>query len=72
MADDSDADIVEVVVGKDRDVALIVGQSVAQIAARLGVERIPSALGRIADRVLIAGDETSRRTPACARTWRWP
>jgi hypothetical protein len=44
MADDSDADIVKVVVGKDRDVALIVGQSVAQIAARLGVERFPSGL----------------------------
>ena len=57
MPDDPDTDVVKIIVGKDRDIPLIVSQSVTQITAGLAVERFPAALRRIADRILVARDE---------------
>jgi hypothetical protein len=57
MPNDANANVMKIVVGKNRNVPLLIGQSVAQIAARLCVEQFPTALGRIAYSILVSGYE---------------
>src|SRR5271157_4856522 len=61
MPNDSDTDVMKIVVGKDRDIPLIVRQSVAQVAAGLCVERFPATLSRVANGVFVSRDEMIER-----------
>ena len=61
MPDDADADVVKVVIDEVGDVALLLGQRVALIAAGLRVEKLPAASGRVIDGVLVTGDEVIER-----------
>src|SRR5262249_59648940 len=58
---DADADVVKIIVHEERRIPMIVRQSVAAIAAGLGVEQFPAALGRFADGVRFSGDEMVKR-----------
>src|SRR5262249_11807140 len=55
MPDDTDADIVKVVVGKIRDISLLFSQCVALVAAATCVKKLPTALGGVIDGVPAAG-----------------
>ena len=57
MPEDSDANIVKIVISEDGYIPLLVRQSMAEITAGLGIEQFPTAFGRVADRVCIASDE---------------
>jgi hypothetical protein len=43
MAENSDADVMKIVISEDSDIPLFVRQSMAQVAAGLGVEQFPAA-----------------------------
>jgi hypothetical protein len=58
MSEDSDADVMKVIVGKRRYIALVVRQGMAEVAAGLGIEQFPAAFGRVADSIGVPGDET--------------
>ena len=45
MADNSDANIMKIVISEDCDIPLFVCQSMAQVAAGLGIEQFPAAFG---------------------------
>src|SRR5262249_57020056 len=57
VPDDTDADIVKVVVGKIRDISLLFSQCVALVAAATCVKKLPTALGGVIDGVPVAGDK---------------
>ena len=57
MSEDTDANVVKVVIHEEGWVPLIVRQSVAEVATGLGVEQFPTAFGRVADGVCVSGDE---------------
>src|SRR5262249_54280347 len=57
VADDTDADVMKVVVHEERDIPLVLRQRVTLVAAAAGVEELPAALGRVIDGVPVAGDE---------------
>src|SRR5262249_34273487 len=57
MPQDSDANVMKIVIDEERRVRLIVGQSMAEEATGLGVEQLPPAFGRVADGVGVSADE---------------
>src|SRR5262249_4694949 len=57
MPENSDANVVKIVIHEERCIPLIVGQSMAEVATGLGVEQFPPAFGRVADGVGVSGDE---------------
>jgi hypothetical protein len=57
MPEDSNPDIVKIVIGEDGDIPMIVRQRMAEIATRLGIEQFPTALGRVADGIGVSSDE---------------
>ena len=61
MPDDFDADVMKIIISEDGDILLFLRQSVAQIAAGLGVEQFPATLGLVADGVVVSGDEMIKR-----------
>jgi hypothetical protein len=61
VSDDADADVMKVIVRKERGVPLVFRQRMAFVAAGTGVEELPAALGRIIDSVFVAGDEAIKR-----------
>src|SRR5882724_875899 len=61
MADDEDADVVEVVVLEVGQIGRLVGKRVALVAAGPIVEERPPALGGVVDRSLVAGEEAVER-----------
>jgi len=61
MPEDSDADVMELVIGEDGYISLIFRQSVAQVAPGLGVEQLPTTFGRIVDGVWVSRDEIVER-----------
>src|SRR4051794_33960803 len=61
MADDSDADVVEVVVVEVGQIWQRTADRVTKIAARLPVEECPPTLGGVIDRILVAVDEAVER-----------
>src|ERR1700730_2038207 len=61
MADDEDADVVEVVVLEVGQIGRLVGERVALVAARPIVEEHPPTLGGVVDRSSVAGEEAVER-----------
>ena len=61
VSDDSDADVVKVVIDKVRDVPRRFRQRMAFIATTAGVKDLPAALGRFIDRVGVTGNEVIKR-----------
>src|SRR6516165_9620269 len=57
MPDDSDANVVKIIIGEDGHIPLLIRQSMAEIAAGLAVEQFPTAFGRVADRAGVSRDE---------------
>src|SRR6476659_3172535 len=57
MPEDSDANIVKIVIGEDRYIPPFVRQSMAEVAAGLAIEEFPTPFGRVADSVCVSGDE---------------
>ena len=61
MSDDADPDVMKVVIDKVRDVPRGFRQRMTFVAARLVVEELPAALGRVVNRVLLTSDEVIER-----------
>jgi hypothetical protein len=61
VSNDANADVVKIIVGNGRDISLLFGQSVAFIAASLGIEQLPAAFCSIVDRIVIARNEVIER-----------
>src|SRR5260370_13998524 len=57
VSDNTDADVMKIVVSEDRDVPLGIRQRMTFIAAGLSVEECPTGLGGVVNGVLVAGDE---------------
>jgi len=57
MSEDPDADVVKVIIGKRRYIALVVRQGVAEVAAGLAIKEFPTPFGRVADSVCVSSDE---------------
>jgi hypothetical protein len=51
----------KIIVSEDGHITLIVRQSMAKIAAALGIEQFPTAFGRVADSVCVSSDEMGKR-----------
>ena len=58
MPEDSDANVMKIVVDKEGCIPLILGQSMAEVATGLGIEQFPTAFGRVPDGVCISRDES--------------
>ena|SRR6516162_971390 len=69
MAEDSDADVVKIVIHQEGRIRLIVRQSMAEVATGLGVEQFPTALGRVADGVGVSSYEIYPGSFAQATYW---
>src|SRR6266478_6218840 len=61
MPEDSDSNVVKIVIHKEGWIPLIVRQSMAEVATGFSIEQFPTAFGRVADGVGLAGDENGRR-----------
>ena len=57
MPEDTDANVVKVVIHEEGYVPLIVRQSMAEVATGFGIEQFPTAFGRVADGVCLSRDE---------------
>src|SRR5947208_3683656 len=62
MSDDPDADVMKVVIDKVGDIPRGFCQRMTFVAARLVVEELPAALGRVVNRVLLSSNEVIERT----------
>ena len=63
MADNTDSDVVKVIIHKEGDVALLFRQCVAFVAAATRVEYLPSTLDGVIHGILVAGS-SGRATDA--------
>ena len=61
MPEDSDANVMKIVVDEEGCIPLIFGQSMAEVTTGLGIEQFPTAFGRVADGVRISRDEMVER-----------
>src|ERR1700758_5105896 len=57
VPDDSDANVMKIVVDKEGCIPMILRQSMAEVATSLGIEQFPTALGRVTDGVCLSRDE---------------
>src|SRR5262249_41182716 len=57
MPEDSDANVVKIVVNKKGCIPLIIRQSMAKETTGLAIEQFPTAFGRLADDVYLSCDE---------------
>src|SRR2546430_3029676 len=57
MPEDSNANVVKIVVHKEGCIPLILRQSMAEMAPGFSIEQFPTAFGRIADSVCLSCDE---------------
>src|ERR1700761_4406448 len=61
MPEDSDANVMKIVVDEEGCIPLILGQSMAEVTTSLGIEQFPTAFGRVADGVCISRNEMVER-----------
>jgi hypothetical protein len=59
MPEDSDSNVVKIVIDEERCIPLIVRQSMAEVATGFSIEQFPTAFGRVAD-----GDESRHGSTA--------
>src|SRR6516162_321165 len=57
MPEDSDANVVKIVVNKKSRIPLIIRQSMAKETTGLAIEQLPTAFSRLADDVYLSCDE---------------
>ena len=57
MPEDSDANVMKIVIDEEGCILLILGQSMAEVTTGLGIEQFPTAFGRVADGVCLSCDE---------------
>jgi hypothetical protein len=58
MPNNSNPNVVKIIIDEEGHIPLIVRQSMAFLAASLGVEQFPAAFGRVADDAGFSSDET--------------
>ena len=61
MPEDSDTNVMKIVVDEEGCIPLIFRQGMAELTTGLGIEQFPTAFGRIADGVCLARDEMVER-----------
>ena len=61
MPENTDANVMKIVVDEEGCIWLIVRQRMAEVTTGLGIEQIPTALGRVADGVCLSCDEMVKR-----------
>src|SRR5712671_7155772 len=61
VPEDSDADVMKIIISEDGYISLVLRQSMAQVAGGLGIEQFPTAFGRAADGVCVSSNEMVER-----------
>jgi hypothetical protein len=61
MPEDSDANVMKIVVDGEGCIPLILGQRMAEVTTGLGIEQFPTAFGRVADGVCLSRDKMVER-----------
>jgi len=62
VTEDSDANVVKIIISKDGYVPLLVRQSMTEITAGLGIEQFPTAFGRVASPAMKWSNRESNET----------